>query len=439
MLHPGSLVPVDAAGRIDRFANLGALPSDTDDMRVRKATLTLSTALFGLLAAIWGTVYLVLGFPVAGSIPLVYVLLSAAGLGFFGRTKRYGFFRASQLGLLLVLPFLMQVSLGGFHASSGVLLWGFAVPLGALVFYGPRQSIPWFAAYLVVVVSSAILDPSIADEGRHVPTPTVVTFFILNIGGVALSSYLLLHYFVRERDRMKAALDRVHRLLLREQEKSERLLLNVLPRAIADRLKETDGIIADTSSEVSVLFADIVGFTALAERLPAERVVDLLNELFSAFDGLAEERGLEKIKTIGDAYMVAAGLPARRPDHAEAIADMALTMRDAVARHSERIGLPLAVRIGIDSGPVVAGVIGRKKFAYDLWGDTVNSASRMESTGLPGEIQVTERTYRLLREAYRFVERGPVPVKGKGMMSTYLLGGTRTPADGRIPAEPSRS
>ena len=267
---------MDVAGWIERLTDLGTLPTDSDDVRVRKATLTLWTVLFGLLAATWGTVYLVLGFPVAGSIPFLHLVLSSAGLAAFHKTRRYGFFRASQLGLMLVLPFLMQVSLGGFHASSGVLLWGFIVPLGALMFYGPRQSVPWFAAYLAVVVASAVLDPRIADQARHAPTPTVVTFFILNIGGVALAAYLMLHYFVRERDRTKAALDQEHQLLLREQEKSERLLLNVLPRSIAERLKETDGIIADAYPEVSVMFGDLVDFTELAERLPAERVVDLL-------------------------------------------------------------------------------------------------------------------------------------------------------------------
>jgi class 3 adenylate cyclase len=208
-----------------------------------------------------------------------------------------------------------------------------------------------------------------------------------------------------------------------EREKSERLLLNVLPAPIAARLKQTEGVIADGFPEVTVLFADIVDFTSRSERIAPEQVVEVLNDLFSAFDRLARQRGLEKIKTIGDAYMVVGGLPEPRPDHAEAVAEMALTMLEEVAGRSDPSGRPLAVRIGIDTGPVVAGVIGTSRFSYDLWGDTVNTASRMESHGVPGCIQVTGRTYRRLRDRYRFQRRGPIPVKGKGDVVTYFLVG----------------
>jgi class 3 adenylate cyclase len=208
-----------------------------------------------------------------------------------------------------------------------------------------------------------------------------------------------------------------------ERDKSERLLLNVLPAPIAARLKQTEGVIADGFPEVTVLFADIVDFTSRSERIAPEQVVEVLNDLFSAFDRLARQRGLEKIKTIGDAYMVVGGLPEPRPDHAEAVAEMALTMLEEVAGRSDPSGRPLAVRIGIDTGPAVAGVIGTSRFSYDLWGDTVNTASRMESHGVPGCIQVTGRTYRRLRDRYRFQRRGPIPVKGKGDVVTYFLVG----------------
>jgi class 3 adenylate cyclase len=206
-----------------------------------------------------------------------------------------------------------------------------------------------------------------------------------------------------------------------ERQRSERLLLNVLPASIAARLKQSQGVIADGFSDVTVLFADIVNFTPLSEGITPEGVVQLLDELFSGFDQLAQRHGLEKIKTIGDAYMVVGGLPDSRPDHAEAVAEMALAMREEVARRVGPTGRPLQVRIGIDTGPVVAGVIGRSKFSYDLWGDTVNTASRMESQGLPGCIQVTERTYQRLRNRYRFEQRGPIQVRGKTTMVTYLL------------------
>jgi class 3 adenylate cyclase len=196
--------------------------------------------------------------------------------------------------------------------------------------------------------------------------------------------------------RTRRALRREHHLLLAEQEKSERLLLNVLPASIAARLKDTDEVIADAFADVTVLFADIVDFTRRSQQIAPEQVVQVLNGLFSVFDQLAKQRGLEKIKTIGDAYMVVGGLPDPRPDHAVAVANMALAMREEVAGRFDPSGRPLAVRIGIDTGPVVAGVIGTSKFSYDLWGDTVNTASRMESHGLAGCIQVTARTYERL-------------------------------------------
>jgi class 3 adenylate cyclase len=208
-----------------------------------------------------------------------------------------------------------------------------------------------------------------------------------------------------------------------EREKSERLLLNVLPTSIASRLKQTEAVIADGFPDVTVMFADIVDFTRRSERIAPEQVVESLNDLFSVFDQLARERGLEKIKTIGDAYMVVGGLPDPRLDHVEAVAEMALAMRAEVAGHVDPGGQPLTVRIGIDTGPVVAGVIGTSRFSYDLWGDTVNMASRMESHGVPGCIQVTARTYQRLRDHNRFERRGPIPVKGKGDIVTYLLEG----------------
>jgi adenylate cyclase len=206
-----------------------------------------------------------------------------------------------------------------------------------------------------------------------------------------------------------------------QQEQSERLLLNILPEEIANRLKRGDSTIADTFLEATVLFADIVGFTQLSERVSPTELVSLLNEIFSTFDQLAEKHRLEKIKTIGDAYMVVGGLPTPRSDCAEAVAEMALDMQQAVAEFSKKLDRDVSIRIGINSGPVVAGVIGIKKFIYDLWGDTVNTASRMESHGLPGCIQVTPATYQILQDKYVFESRGSIEVKGKGLMNTYLL------------------
>ncbi|MDY7012050.1 MAG: adenylate/guanylate cyclase domain-containing protein [Cyanobacteriota bacterium] len=206
-----------------------------------------------------------------------------------------------------------------------------------------------------------------------------------------------------------------------EQAKSEKLLLNILPPSIAQQLKEKQSTIAQRFSEVTILFADIVNFTPLSSSIPPEKLVELLNQIFSGFDRLTEKYGLEKIKTIGDSYMVAAGLPIPKSDSAEAIAKMAIDMRSEIAQFFNPHGVQLQIRIGINTGPVVAGVIGTKKFIYDLWGDAVNIASRMESQGIPGQIQVSESTYQLLQDKYKFEERGGLNIKGRGMMTTYLL------------------
>ena len=225
----------------------------------------------------------------------------------------------------------------------------------------------------------------------------------------------------RLRDQEQAYLKK----LAEEQEKAEKLLLNILPEAIAERLKQGENTIADSFSDVTVLFADIVNFTNLSSSLSPAQLVEILNEIFSAFDQLAEQYKLEKIKTIGDAYMVVGGLPTPRWDHAEAIADMALDMQNIIGQFRLKGNEPLQMRTGINTGPVEAGVIGTKKFTYDLWGDTVNTANRMESHGVAGKIQVTVATYERLKDQYIFEERGIIDVKGKGEMQTYFLIGRK--------------
>jgi class 3 adenylate cyclase len=395
-----------------RLAEIGWLPSDPEELRIRKAVLVLSSTLMASLAVIWVVTYAVLGLWVSAVIPFAYQLASAASIYTFARTRRYLLFRGSQLLMSLVLPFALQWSLGGFRNSSAVCLWGFTSPLGALLFVGAREAIPWFVAFVGLVAVSVGIDPVLAAGAPHIPGGVVIAFFALNVVGVATTAYVLLQYFVRARDR--------------EHARSERLLLNVLPEPVAARLKSEEGIIADAYQCVTVLFADIVGFTRLAERLSAEDVVALLDRVFARWDQLAAELRVEKIKTIGDAYMVASGIPLPRDDHAQAIAELALQMGPEVKRLAADSGLELEVRIGIDTGPVVAGVIGRAKFIYDLWGDTVNTASRMESHATPGAIQVTERTYQSLRERYELHPRGTIEVKGKGPLTPYLLAGRRS-------------
>ena len=393
---------------LGRLALIGVVSEDDEQERLAKAVTTLSTCLIAALSTVWVITYFSFGLPVAAAIPLAYQVISLVSLLVFARTKRLRLFRLSQLTMMVMLPFGLQLSLGGFVPSSGVVLWSFTAPIAALMSGGKRSSMVWFVAYAGVLVLSGLLDP-LLDPTTKIPTSVMITFFVLNLAGVSATAFLLLRFFVLEREKERA--------------KSERLLLNVLPAPIAARLRDADGTIADGFDEVTVLFADIVDFTTLSAAAAPEEVVELLNELFSWFDRLAERHELEKIKTIGDAYMVAGGLPVPRADHAEAVAEMALDMMAGLEEVDHRLGAAIQLRIGVDTGPAVAGVIGVRRFIYDLWGDTVNTASRMESHGLPGSIQVTERTYRRLCARYAFEERGVVQVKGKGEMKTWLLKG----------------
>jgi adenylate cyclase len=408
---------------MERLAGLGALPDDPPDMRVRKGAQVLTASLVSALAVGWDVIYFSKGLPLSACIPLSFQIVSVIGIAYFHRTKRFAGFRTSQIALALILPFLLQLSLGGFIASSGVILWSSISPLGALMFVGTEDARPWFYGFVAELVAAAVLDPHLHSKAAVLGHGIIITLFALNFWGVSLTAFLMMRYFVRGREAALAALDREHRALALEQAKSERLLLNVLPEVIASRLKESEGVIADGFEDVTVLFADIAGFTPLAARLSPEELVRMLDGLFGEFDTIAERHGLEKIKTIGDAYMVAGGLPVPRADHPGAIAEMALEMHEAVTRVSND---SLAVRIGIDTGPVVAGVIGRTKFIYDLWGDTVNTASRMESHGIPGAVQMTARAAERLRDRYEIASRGVIDVKGKGPMETFLLSGRRS-------------
>jgi guanylate cyclase len=250
------------------------------------------------------------------------------------------------------------------------------------------------------------------------PNMIVPFFFMLHIGTVSGISFFLLYSFVREKDR-------AYRMLDLERERSEQLLLNVLPKEVAPRLKQGGQTIAEHFDSASVLFADIVGSTTLFADMQPGEIVDWLHQLFSTFDALLDEHGLEKIRTIGDSYMVAAGVPTPRSDHARALARMALEMCAQLERMPARDGRRMAFRMGMNSGPMVGGVIGTSKFHYDLWGDTVNTASRMESHGEAGRIQVTRASYELLKEEFVLEARGVIPIKGKGEMPTWYLVGRR--------------
>jgi adenylate cyclase len=397
------------------FARIGADPADGQELREQKALLVLLAVLILPVSLVWGSLYLAFGQPV-GVVPFIYFAVSVGSLAVFARTRSFRLLLFIQLLDVLLTTTIGQMMIGGFLPSGGVALWGILAPLGALVFLPVRDAIRWFAAFVAVFVATGVAGEALFANA-DLPVWFTTTMLALNILGAGSIAFTLLASFASERNAALAAL-RV------EQQRSESLLVSILPRSIAERLKAAE-VIADHFASASIIFADVVGFTPLSERLPADEVVGILDRLFSRFDALVERHGLEKIKTSGDAYMAAAGVPDPRPDHARAAALLALDMRDEAATSVTAGEAGLQLRIGMNTGPVVGGIIGTTRFLYDLWGDAVNTASRMESHGTPGRIQITRATYDLLRDEFVCEPRGTISVKGKGEMETWYLVGSR--------------
>ena len=408
-----------------RLAEIGADLRDDEDLRQKKSLLVLIVVLILPVSVVWGILYIGFG-SWAGITAFIYFAVSLGSLVVFARTGRFRLLLVIQLLDIILSPTAGQMFVGGFLPSGGVALWGILAPLGALVFLEVRRAIRWFVAFVLVFLLTGIAGELFFPDAPF-PSWFPSTMLALNIVGAGAISFTLLASFAKQRNEALVA-------LRAEQERSEALIKNVLPSSIAERLKAATGSIADHVEAASILFADVVDFTPFAQRLSPAEVVGTLDHLFSQFDTLVERHGLEKIKTIGDCYMAAAGVPDPCADHASRAAFLALDIQAAVASSAivDRDGLRL--RIGINSGPVTAGVIGTKRFLYDLWGDAVNTASRMESNGTPGEIQITRATYELLKDEFVCRRRGTIEVKGKGQMETWYLVGPRSDS-GRMDAD----
>jgi adenylate cyclase len=407
LVRPGT----SAEALLARAARIGADPADDEDTRSSKGLLVLISLLILPISVLWGVLYLAFGSPV-GFVPLLYAAILAGAIAIFARTRNFSMLLRVNLLDILLAPTLSMIPLGGFLGAGGVGLWGLLAPLGALVFSDVRGAIRWFVAWLLIFLGSGAVGVILGPIPPPIPVWFTTTMLALNIAVGSTIVFTLLAMFATQRHTALAALQA-------EQARAEDLLLNILPSSIADRLKVDTHTIADQFSAASILFADVVDFTPRSDLLEPAEVVGLLDHLFSHFDELAERHGVEKIKTIGDAYMAAAGVPTPRPDHARALVLMGLDMVEAMHSSDDVGHLELELRVGINSGAVVAGVIGRKRFLYDLWGDAVNTASRMESHGTPGRVQITRATYELVAEEFECEPRGTITVKGKGEMEIW--------------------
>ncbi len=410
----------DAAAKLVALAGrVGADPHEGGEAALQRRLLVLMAVGTLPMTALWSAVYLAAGAPLAAAAPAVYSVVTPINTALLGWTRNFRLYRFTQLLMTLVLPSAVMMSLGGFKQSSIVIVWAALCPLCSLLVEDLRHTVGWIVGFVLLLIASAALQPWLTPAG--LPEAFVTWFFVLNLGSVIAIVFALLYYFVGQRNFF--------------QERSETLLLNILPKEIAEALKTDRSAIAAHYDSASVLFADVVGFTPMAAAMTPLSLVNLLDEVFHCFDDLVEKYDLEKIKTIGDSYMVAAGVPRERADHAAALVQLALDMRDAAASRTFG-GRTLAFRIGVNSGPVVAGVIGRKKFIYDLWGATVNLASRMESQGERGTVQITRATYDLIRDQFDCESRGTINVKGAETTEVWRV---IAPKTGRRPADSGKS
>jgi len=390
---------------LEPVLSIGADPNQTEAIRGGRRVFIIAFLIATIFSIPQGASDFADGYTRVAIMNVVVSMVSFVLVIAIWRRPRWFVVLVTIMFVMIAVSQLVETAMfGGLFPSGLVVMFGLAFPLAALLAIGVRSALWWSAAFVASVVL-AVAIPDWVDPIYRQTNPTVDAAFNLIATGILVTA--VVWYFVRQRDRF--------------QQRSDDLLHNILPDDIAARLKEDDTrTIADDVDAASVLFADVVGFTPMSATMTPAELVGLLDELFSAFDGFVAELGLEKIKTVGDAYMVAAGVPVPRPDHAQAIAALALRIRDHVAT-TPIADRPIQLRIGVASGPVTAGIIGTHKFAYDLWGDTVNTASRMESSGIPGSIQVTRATYELIQDGFVCEPRGSVAVKGKDEMETYLL------------------
>lgn len=396
--------------------SLYAIAAEPDDSPKRKNEKTqfLMTMVFSLpLNLVFGAVYQLLSETVfalilvtLGASTVFALLMMRSGLMKYTRVVSF------YLGANLAGNFLGTLSLGGIPNSTGAFLYILASPFG-MVTRPTGEFVRWFGAAAGLVMIEALLQPFLR-ESNNIPTEAAAVLWGVNFVIVAAGLFINLVALLRQRDHALEDLNS-------EQERSENLLRNILPEAIAEKLKHKPGVIVKAHESVSVLFADIVGFTPLTNRLPPEEMIRLLNDVYTQFDHLADQFGVEKIRTIGDNYMAASGVPEADPRHAQNIAQMALAMQAYAASRPEKHGFPVQFRIGINSGPLVAGIVGIRKFQFDIWGDTVNTASRMESQGKAGKIQVTQATYELIKNEFSLEPGGVLEVKGKGPMQVWYL------------------
>ena len=393
---------------LSRLSGFAFSLSDNENIRLEKRAAILVCGACCIAGLGWAVMYyFIFGLKITTLLPLMFVVIVGIAIAIAHYTKNHYWAVYTQIICIIYITAFIQWSIGGVFDSGFVLAWAFCGPITALTFFSLRQSFFWFCLYIVNILITVCFNGYFASKALPVSETIKTFFFIMNLGVSSLVVFIFALFFVSN--------------TMKERERADNLLLNILPADIANLLKSNTGTIARRHEMVCVLFADIVEFTKYSSMVSPEVLVSKLDAIFKEFDTLADKYKLEKIKTIGDAYMVVGGIPVETENYIINVANMALEMQERISNVKKDGDTKFTIKIGIHCGPVVAGVIGHKKFAYDLWGDTVNIASRMESSCEEGKIQISSNMKLALEEKFDLRKRGEIEIKGKGFMETYYL------------------
>jgi guanylate cyclase len=357
---------------------------------------------------IWSAIYyFVFGISIITFLPVSFTLIVGTAIFIAHYTSHYKLLIYAQLTGITWIPALIQWTIGGFDTSGFVIAWSFLGPIGALIFLSYRGAILWMCMFLIVVLVSAVFEPALLGHQVEVMHEVRMMFYVMNVGTALSVAFAASAWFMTS--------------LHKEKKRSDSLLLDILPAEVAEELKAKGFSDARQFDQVSVLFADIKGFTTIAEKMSAHELVKELNECFSAFDNIIKRHNIEKIKTVGDAYLAASGMPLANPNHARDMVNAAREIQMFITNRRKINPASFEVRVGIHSGHVVAGIVGVKKFAYDIWGDTVNTAARMEQNSEAGQINISQSTYELVKDIFNCEYRGEIEAKNKGKLKMYFV------------------
>jgi len=420
---------------VNRYrGNLREISTNTQDapeIVVQKMSIVIISIATCAAALVWtGLYYYYYGFCLVTLLPFSYFLLVAPSLLIYFFTKKEQLLVNVQLFCIFFITLFIEFLSGGFKAGI-VIMWAFLAPVGALMYKSIRHAAVWMALFIITIISVAVLHDYLSPLYKPLPETAQFMFDCMNILGPVIVIYFSMQFFVKSVIRDGKLLQENNVVLSNtlgelklEKQKSDDLLLNILPEEVADELKVKGSTTAKHFDNVTVLFTDFVNFTEAGEQMKPQELIDELHSCFKAFDEIIEKHNIEKIKTIGDAYLAVAGLPSSDPKHAENVVSAALEIRAYMeARLASRAAGTFHIRLGIHSGSVVAGVVGVKKFAYDIWGDTVNTAARMEQNSEPGKINISQTTYDMIKDKFKCTYRGEIDAKGKGMLKMYYVTG----------------